>query len=318
MTVPEAAGPAAIEPDTAGPGTTAPGTSTPDAPALARHRLQLPRATPPAAVLAMVANVLPDAAAGPEAIDLGEGARLIADPSPRRAGRWTLLAPRLRDSAPSDHLPDSHGYGRAFPDGIPYGRERDLLDLLWSLARRLDGAVVTDTGVRLEPHPFAVRDLIVVSPNPLVAEDLLRVVQSAEPDARVILPPAQAGTTGYVIAVPLALREQGSGLAVSADPSQILAAEEREDDELHVRVGPSERPAALAALPWLRRAVDYRIVHVLADEEEDALELPDPDVAARWEAAHERAGLVAAAIIEAVGGHVVDLEGFLVDPADLV
>ncbi|MCL6422338.1 hypothetical protein Bequi_02890 [Brachybacterium sp. JHP9] len=285
---------------------------------IAQHRLELPAGTDPAAVLAMIRSVRPDAREDLEGIDLGGGARLVQDAATPSV--WTLHAPRSREAQDPHPPPDSRGYARAFPLGIPFGEERELLDLAVSLARRFRGAVVTDGGERLAPHPFSVRDLSVVSPNPLIAGDLLALLQAIEPEAHLEVPPPGVDTTGYVIAIPLSLRAQDdAALSFGTDPTQIgLPADEREDDELLVRLGPSVKPVALAAVPWLRRAVDYQIVHLLADEPEESLERPSPEIAARWEQVYRRAGRIAGVIVEAVGGYVVDLEGFLVDPADLV
>lgn len=85
-----------------------------------------------------------------------------------------------------------------------------------------------------------------------------------------------------------------------------------------MRVGRSSRPTALRALGWLDEAVDYELVHLPADPEEDAIEAPDPETAERWQLVYRRIGMIAGLLAEAIGGYVVDLEGFLVDPADLV
>ena len=58
-------------------------------------------------------------------------------------------------------------------------------------------------------------------------------------------------------------------------------------------------------------------VHVTADPEEDAIETPDAPTAERWQEAYRRIGVVAGLIAESVGGYVLDLDGLLVDPADL-
>jgi hypothetical protein len=281
------------------------------------HRLQLPHGTSPQTVLTMIHNVLPDAEAGEHGIDLGDGARLVEDE--RRPARWTLHTPRVRDVEPSDGLPDSHGYGRAFQDGMPYGQERRLLDLVWSLARRLDGAVVTDSRQRLEPHPCHVRDLAVTSPHALQAEDLLELVQSVEPEATLVPVPPGAETSGYMLQIPLGVPDTGQGIRMSGAGTVLIAADEDEaEDEIHVRVGGTRAPAALAALPWLEDAVDYEIVHLPVDEAEVEVDVPDERTALRWAEIYRRIGLLAGVIVETVGGYVVDLEGFLVDPADLV
>ena len=59
-------------------------------------------------------------------------------------------------------------------------------------------------------------------------------------------------------------------------------------------------------------------MHLTADPEEDALEVPSNEVAERWQHAYQRIGRLAGLLLESVGGYIVDLEGFLVDPADLL
>lgn len=265
-------------------------------PARTSHRLQLPRDTDPQDVLTMVRNVLPDAELREDGgIEIGDDARLLPDTGPRGAGRWTVEVPRERELPAPDGMGDSHGYGRAFPEGLPFGAERRALDLAWSLGRRLYGAVVTDDRARLEPHPFHIRDLTVVSPHALAPESLAQLLAPLEPDAELDQVPEDIPRSGYSVTVPL-----GAG------------------EEISLRVGRSSRPVALSRLSWLDRAVDYELVHLPADEEEDALESPDPETSERWSHAYRRIGLIAGLLVETVGGYVLDLEGFLIDPADLV
>lgn len=293
-------------PSTGQPSSTANASSTENASSIAipsassepsrtRHRLQLPRDTDPGDVLTMVRNVRPGAGEDQDgAIELEDQVRLVPDRSPRGAGRWDLETPREREVPLPEGMVDSHGYGRAFPDGMPFGSERRALDLAWSLGRRLYGAVVTDAGVRLEPHPFQIRDLSVVSAHALAPESLVELLAPLEPEIAVDDVPEHVVRSGYSTTLPL------------------LAGE-----EISVRVGLSSRPAALSALDWLDEAVEYQLVHVTADPEEDAVEVPTAEVAERWQHAYRRIGLIAGLLIESVGGYVVDLEGFLVDPADL-
>lgn len=296
-------------------------TSEPDAGlvgtrAMTSHRLQLPHGTPAETVLTMIRNVVPDAQLEDGGIDIGGGAILVEDI--RRPSRWTLRTPRVRDSEPAVDLPDSHGYGRAFADGMPFGDERAALDLAWSLARRLDGAVVTDSRTRLEPHPCHVRDLVVTSLNALLAADLLALVQSAEPGAELIVPPPEADTTGYMLRIPVGELGDAQGIATAGAGSVLLApSADDPQDEILVRVGPTSRPTALEALPWLEDAVDYEIVHEVLDELDAEIDVPDDATSARWTEIYRRIGLLAGLIVETVGGYVADLEGFLVDPADL-
>src|SRR5690625_7688637 len=70
----------------------------------------------------MVGNVRPDAELREDGgIEIGDDARLLPDTSPRGAGRWTLDTPRERELPAPEGLGDSHGYGRAFPEGMPFG-----------------------------------------------------------------------------------------------------------------------------------------------------------------------------------------------------
>lgn len=260
-----------------------------------RHRLQLPRDTARENVLAMVRNVRPGAQESEDgAIDLADGALLVPDRSPRGAGRWTLDTPREREDPLPEGMGDSHGYGRAFPEGMPFRAERRALDLAWSLGRRLYGAVVTDDGARLEPHPFHERDLRVITPHALAPESLAQLLAPLEPEAELDEVPEGTPRTGYSATLPLA-----------------------EGEEISLRVGRSARPTALASLDWAEDAVHYEFVHLTADPEEDAIELPDQETAERWQHAYRRIGLLAGLLVESVGGYVVDAEGFLVDSADL-
>src|SRR5699024_4501422 len=144
-------------------------------------------------------------------------------------------------------MDDSHGYGRAFPEGLPFGPERRALDLAWSLGRRFHGAVVTDSGTRLEPHPYHVRDLTVVSAHALAPESLAQLLGPLEPEAELDQVPEEAPRSGYSATLPL-----------------------DEGEEISLRVGRSTRPTALAELAWLDHAVDYQLVHLPANEAEDA------------------------------------------------
>src|SRR5699024_6314459 len=122
----------------------------------------------------------------------------------------------------------------------------------------------------------------------------LPILAPLEPDAELDQVPEGTPRNGYSVTVPL----EG-------------------EEEISLRVGRSSRPTALARLSWIDGAADYHLVHLPADEEEDALEAPDAETSQRWSQVYRRIGLIAGLLVETVGGYVVDLEGFLVDPADL-
>src|SRR5699024_8207047 len=154
----------------------------------------------------------------------------------------------VREDPLPEGMSDSHGYGRAFPEGMPFGIERAGLDLAWSLGRRLYGAVATDGGARLEPHPFHVRDLAVVSPHALAPQSLAEPLGPLEPEAGPDQGPDGAARSGYRGTIPLS-----------------------EGEAISLRVGRSSRPGALRAPGWPEEAVDYELVNLPADPEEDAI-----------------------------------------------
>ncbi|WP_259558586.1 hypothetical protein [Brachybacterium sillae] len=240
----------------------------------------------------MLRSLRPQAQLVDDTIALGEGVSLRHEPSRRRPGRWALETPRVREQQHAPELPDSHGYGRAFAEGLPFGAERRALDLAWTLARRLGGAVVTDSGARLEPHPAQVRDLQVVALEALGADGLLALARAVEPTAAAL--PTAPDSDVAAVSVPV---EQGY-LLVARGPLDPV-------------------PTALAAAPWTAEAVSFTIQHHPQDPEEDALETPDAATGDRWTRVLRTAGHLALAVRGAVGGYVLDGEGVLVDPADL-
>ena len=237
----------------------------------------------------MVRNVRPEATLGENGtIELGDQVRPGTGSFAARRRTLDHGHPAGNGGAPA------RGHGRlprlrsGIPQGIPFGIEREALDLAWSLGRRLYGAVVTDAGVRLEPHPFQVRDLTVVSPHALAPE-------SASPSCSPRSSPTLSSTrcrrkaarTGYSATIPLPEGEE----------------------YLPCGWGSAPAPAALSALDWVEDAVDYQLVHLTADPEEDAIEVPSTETAERWQLAYQRIGLIAGLLTESVGGYIVDLEG---------
>lgn len=256
------------------------------------HRLQLPRATAPEALVTLIRNVQPEAELVDGRIHLSGGAVLVQDESPRGAGRWDLAVTPQRDTEPPVVEGEAHGYDAAFPAGLPFGEEKAALDLMVAIARRLFGAVVTDSGTRLEPLPHGDRDLVVTSPHRVDVESLRDMLAVVLPEVELV-----------------------SGDDTTAT---VLFASEVGPDSIEIRLSPSIKPTALANQSWIDTAVDYDIVHLSGDDSEMDLDVPSDEVSARWADVYRQIGLVAGVLVENLGGYVTDRTGFLVDPKDLI
>lgn len=148
------------------------------------HRLQLPTGIPDDEVAILLSNLDPD----PDLDTAGDVLRLAEDATLEREseGGWVLRTPPQRESEPPGH--GLTVLARSFPDGVPFGDERDRLELLIALARRLGGHVTTDDGHVITPHPHDVATITLVTPYWLQPEDLEALVRGLVPEARLDIP----------------------------------------------------------------------------------------------------------------------------------
>lgn len=203
---------------------------------------------------------------------------------------------------PELHIPGS--VLAAFPGGEPTGVERESLELLDAVARRLGGAVLTGTGEVVVPEPRI--DLLVFSSVWLAEDELtaaLNPVLTLTPGGGPVLPPG-IEVEGYNL---VAHRDEGGlgegALAVTASPAVVV-------------------PLALAGYEWAQGALYvYEIRHYPPEEHSRAAAAALPQTPAEAEgmidestaAVVERA---ARTVLAATGGpargHVLDDDGFLV------
>ncbi|MFD1718794.1 hypothetical protein [Georgenia deserti] len=190
----------------------------------------------------------------------------------------------------------------AFPDGVPTGVEQEALDHLRAIARRLGGALrIAGSGAVVTLDPESATDLTVHAPIWLDPDACVSVLRPALPDPRNLLdeiPPDTAGDE------PIEVYGVASGVG---------------DDVVDVTVaGTAHLPLAVRLEPWARRGV-------IAYEVRWRPARPDLAFLARPPLGQRRARAGAALAIEraaaalhgAVGGTIVDDDGFLVDPAHL-
>jgi len=312
------------------------------------HLLLLPDEPPETVVLGLVRARHPEVAStgdggwrlgrwsvlrGPLLLDTAAAAG-AGVPDPWRCA-WVLECPVERGDPPLPGTTDREGLHRAFPEGLPVMAERRTLDLGLALARRLEGAVRVVGGALLRPDPLSWVDRTVYSPHWASPQDLLDVAGLAAPGAE--LATDADPWTGLRSEAVEALEATDARDAPAPDLREALhrAADEHDaaalagEDVLDAYAvvvdlpsggvvqlevaGAPEPPAVLRGVPWADEAVTYTAAWWPEDPASAEHEVPAPDVrAARDEAASVVVALTDA-VAAAVGGVVVDADGFPVD-----
>jgi len=316
------------------------------------HLLLLPDELPETVVLGLVRARHPEVAPtgdggwrtgrwtvlrGPLLLDTAAAAG-AGVPDPWRCA-WELQCPVERGDPPLPGTTDREGLHRAFPGGLPVMAERRTVDLGLALARRLEGAVrVAGRGVSstlLRPDPTSWVDRTVYSPHWASPQDLLDVAGLAAPGAE-LATDADAWTGLRAEAVE-ALEATDARDAPAPDLREALhrAADDRDaaalsgEDVLDAYAivvdlpsggvvqlevtGVPEPPAVLRGVPWADEAVTYTAAWWPEDPASAEHEVPAPDVRASRDEAASVVVALTDAVAAAVGGVVVDADGFPVD-----
>lgn len=211
---------------------------------------------------------------------------------------YAVATPRERGGAIPPELLIPGSVLAAFPGGEPTGPERAALETLEALARRLGGAVLTETGQIVVPEVRL--DLVLLAATWISQEDLLEILRphaEFRDDGGPTVPPGME-VEGYG----LVAQDGGGVLSVTASPSAFL-------------------PLAVQGYPWSTGQVyvyeirfyppqTFGFIPPLPATPQEADELLPAEMAARLEA-------LAAALLAATGGQeagqLVDDDGFLVD-----
>ena len=261
---------------------------------------------------------------------------------------WTvcyyLEAPVEREDPPLPGADDRDGFASAFPDGLPWRDEGRALQLMVSLARRLQGAVrVAGSPQVILPDPERAVDHVVHSPVWLDPDVLVAVIGRELPNARLAVEsrdwggPSDASYSGALVGESLLAddpltAEELHGLHAAADrvDLDVLAGDVVVDafavigDQGHdgavevlVHLSDGDEPA-VAAEPWADRDyVTYEIRWANPHpEDRERRHPPESFVAARRRMA-PRVVAVTRAVVEATSGVVVDEDGFRVDRYEL-
>lgn len=256
---------------------------------------------------------------------------------------WPVDVPRERASTPLIGG-DRDGLHRAFGEQQPVREEARVLRWLIDVARRLGGAVRTDTDTVLVPEMDAALDLTVFSADWVEPEIVLAAARRVTPQARSDAPQqsderlATVAHTGQVLVqrpdAGIGITDQGERQRLHAEADAFDAwmiahppaaegfgvlVDLGADGAVSIRAeSETELPTVLNGLEWtVGGMVAYRVTWEPPELEE--LESEHPSFAHR--VARGRAAQVVRSIAREVqadvGGEVADMAGFLIDPAEL-
>lgn len=317
--------------------------------ALAHHLLVLGAEVEPDELEALAVSVWDEAGwAGPGMLRLGGHAALqgpwAVDPEVREALgtpadrplAWAVLCPPSRGAAPRGAILDKDPWAHAFPAGMPIGVEYKVLLTLRRMARRLAGSLrIAGSGDVMTPDPDSAVGLAVYSPRWIAPDDLLAVLHPVFPaaiDSRDVplstphrptpreveritaIAQSAEHLPDDVVRTIEESRRRAAGHPQVVDGYALVApAGNRSELVLEVRRVPRP-PQALRWEPWTKDAVfEYRLRWIPGGGTTESA-LAGLTRAARLERLRSTADIERAAglVVDAVGGSVIDEDGFLV------
>lgn len=253
------------------------------------HTLVLDRSYGLDDLFALTLNRYPLARKKKKTIRVSDTTSLVWNPSANEA---TIEVPMHRDGGPSE-IPDGFGFDTAFPNGVPAGEEREILEFALNAVRRLGGKVVTDTGHELAPHQFMQPSLHVIAAYELAPKDLLEIVQKIVKESGLVGEPEGFP---YMISAP-----------IFAHADLVVEATTLEEDI-----------PAIEHVEWVKEgAALYTVAYRPDDPSSLVAENPEKPQIREWREAYLGCSAVARAIWDETGGFVLDYENFLVNPNEL-
>lgn len=240
-------------------------------------------------LFALALNRYPLARKKKKTIRVSDTTSLVWHPSKNEA---SIEVPMHRESEPSD-IPDGYGFDTAFPNGVPAGEEREILEFALNAVRRLGGKLVTDTGHELSPHQFMQPGLMVVAAYELAPKDLLEIVHTIVKEAEIVDEPEGFP---YALSAP-----------IFAHADLVVEASTLEEDI-----------PAIEHVEWVKEgAALYTVVYRPDDLSTLVSEKPEPSQVREWREAYLGCSAVARAIWDETGGFILDHENYLVEPNEL-
>ncbi|MDR1800021.1 MAG: hypothetical protein LBR19_09140 [Bifidobacteriaceae bacterium] len=256
---------------------------------------------------------------------------------------WVVSTLRERGEPPFRGTLDPTGIARAFQTGLPIREEARVAQFLVAAARRLGGVVrFAESGVMVAPVPDAALDLSVYSPLWMEPEAALATVQQLVPEFDYSISLAPYSLPGGGGAIPdevwansgldalspdqrLALHDAANARdrqALSTEPELDRYALEVSYGEAGLVLveisGVEQVPGALRDVDWAKSgAIKYEAKWLPQEPNHLLMEFPP---AAHCSLRTPMGGIIndiAATLHAAVGGEVLDSDGFPINPADL-
>lgn len=285
--------------------------------------------------------------AGPGMLRLGGGAALrgpwAIDAQSRRAlgasaaltHAWLVVCPPSRGAAPDPGLMARDPWAHAFPDGMPVGVELRILLTLRRMARRLCGALrIQGTGDILAPDPDSAVNLTAYSPRWIGPEELLAVLRAEFPtviDSRDVplapQPHPDAREVERIQTIAQSVAELPEDVAHHLEESRRRAQSEPQTVDAYAAVAPagnrSELMVEVRVVPRPPQVLRWEAWTDNAIVEYRVRWLPGPGIDVTTERLSRTSRLerlraardverAAGLVVDAVGGSVIDEDGFLV------
>ncbi|MDO5049958.1 MAG: hypothetical protein Q4D87_08780 [Actinomycetaceae bacterium] len=253
---------------------------------------------------------------------------------------WIVGVPRIRTDAPAQFLQDADPVAHAFPDGMPAGKELEIIQALQRMARRLAGAIrVSPSGQIIEPDADSAVSMLVYAPRWVDEEDLSELLRPYLPDVvdsqdADKLPPIDSPSNAQSreeLALKINIPEDElariAEITRAADKKAMaedfvvrgysLLASAGNKSRVHITVSPAQfTPSALRFEQWPQgSAIEYGIHWIVPQIYMEKMLRPSRAVRFERNRVKDQIELIATLITRSTGGHVLDEDQFLVaDP----
>ena len=248
---------------------------------------------------------------------------------------YLLTCPPDRGHPVPAELAATGGLLGAFADAEVRGTEREMLELLLAMGRRLGALVRTSTGQVLEPEEWAGVDLTVHAPVWLYPDALVHVLTPALPGVQALtdVQPADAPVppvTGRPDTAPGLDDGERAWLHAEADAYDAHALAQPEVLESYGTIwrypsggvitasvaAADQVPVVLAGADWAREGgvLAYELRWYPADDQQWHRDPVPAGLRTECADARERIEAAGRAVLAAAGGQATDDDGFLVQP----